>query len=175
MTARCRVLEAAISSPDPELEATVVVQAAVIVELRAANSVLRAVVSEVEAANAGLQARVTELERRLGRDSSNSSKPPSSDGLGKPVRAQRGDAGQTQGRRPGKQPGAPAPTWPRSPSPTRSAGTPPAGAAGAARTLPTRRWSGSRPARSSTCHRCACWRPSIGPSAAAAPAARPPP
>src|SRR5215207_1461811 len=107
MTARCRVLEAAISSPDPELEATVVVQAAVIVELRAANSVLRAVVSEVEAANAGLQARVTELERRLGRDSSNSSKPPSSDGLGKPVRAQRGDAGQTQGRRPGKQPGAP--------------------------------------------------------------------
>src|SRR5829696_8745706 len=92
MTARCRVLEAAISSPDPDLEVTVV---------------LRAVVSELEAANAGLQARVTELERRLGRDSSNSSKPPSSDGLGKPVRAQRGDAGQTQGRRPGKQPGAP--------------------------------------------------------------------
>ena len=83
------------------------VQAAVIVELRAANSVLRAAVSELEVANAGLQARVTELERRLGRDSSNSSKPPSSDGLGKPVRAQRRDAGQTQGRRPGKQSGAP--------------------------------------------------------------------
>jgi transposase len=107
VTARCRVLEAVISSPDPDLEATVVVQAAVIVELRAANSGLRAAVSELEAANAGLQARVTELERRLGRDSSNSSKPPSSDGLGKPVRAQRRDAGQTQGRRPGKQPGAP--------------------------------------------------------------------
>jgi transposase len=106
VTARCRVLEAAISSPNPDLEATVVVQAAVIVELRVANSVLRAAVSELEAANAGLQARVTELERRLGRDSSNSSKPPSSDGLGKPARAQRRDAGQAQGRRPGKQPGA---------------------------------------------------------------------
>src|SRR5215207_3278482 len=107
MTARCRVLEAAISSPDPDLEVTVVVQAAVIVELRAANSVLRAAVSELEAANAGLQARVTELERRLGKDSSNSSKPPSSDGLGKPARAERRNAEQTQGRRPGKQPGAP--------------------------------------------------------------------
>jgi hypothetical protein len=106
VTARCRVLEAAISSPDLDLEATVVVQAAVIVELRAANSVLRAAVSELEAVNAGLQARVTELERRLGRDSSNSSKPPSSDGLGKPARAERRDAEQTEGRRPGKQPGA---------------------------------------------------------------------
>jgi transposase len=107
VTAGCGVLEAAISSPDPELEATVVVQAAVIIEVRAANRLLRAAVSELEAANAGLQARVTELERRLGRDSSNSSKPPSSDGLGKPARAERRDAEQTQGRRPGKQPGAP--------------------------------------------------------------------
>jgi transposase len=32
---------------------------------------------------ATLQAQVAELERRLGKDSSNSSKPPSSDGLGK--------------------------------------------------------------------------------------------
>jgi len=77
-----------------------VVQAAVIVELRAANA-------EQARLIATLQARVAELERRLGRDSSNSSKPPSSDGLGKPARAERRDAGQTQGRRPGKQPGAP--------------------------------------------------------------------
>jgi len=34
----------------------------------------------------GLQARIGELERRLGLDSSNSSKPPSSDGLKKPAR-----------------------------------------------------------------------------------------
>jgi hypothetical protein len=64
------------------------------------------VIAELRAANAEqarlivtLQARLAELERRLGKDSSNSSKPPSSDGLGKPARAKR--------RRPGKQPGAP--------------------------------------------------------------------
>ena len=51
-----------------------------------------------------LQARVAELERRLGLDSRNSSKPPSSDGLAKPPpRSQR----RVEGRRPGKQPGAP--------------------------------------------------------------------
>jgi transposase len=100
VTARCCVLEAAISSPGPDLEATVTVQAAVIAELRAANA-------EQVRLIATLQARVTELERRLSRDSSNSSKPPSSDGLGKPARAERRDAEQTQGRRPGKQPGAP--------------------------------------------------------------------
>jgi len=76
------------------------VQAAVIAELRAANA-------EQVRLIATLQARVTELERRLSRDSSNSSKPPSSDGLGKPARAERRDAEQTKGRRPGKQPGAP--------------------------------------------------------------------
>jgi transposase len=56
---------------------------------------------------ATLQARVAELERRLGRDSSNSSMPPSSDGLRKPVRVERRAAGRAEGRRPGKQPGAP--------------------------------------------------------------------
>jgi transposase len=50
---------------------------------------------------------VAELERRLGKDSSNSSKPPSSDGLGKPARAGRRAAERVEGRRPGKQPGAP--------------------------------------------------------------------
>jgi transposase len=51
-----------------------------------------------------LQARVAELERRLGLNSRNSSKPPASDGLGKPPpRSLRGRSG----RRPGKQPGAP--------------------------------------------------------------------
>jgi transposase len=50
---------------------------------------------------------VAELGRRLGKDSSNSSKPPSSDGLGKPTRAERRVAERAEGRRPGKQPGAP--------------------------------------------------------------------
>jgi transposase len=78
----------------------VAVQAAIIAELRAANASL-------VAANAALQARVAELEHRLGQDSSNSSKPPSSDGLRKPARAKRRAAERVEGRRPGKQPGAP--------------------------------------------------------------------
>jgi len=94
------VLEAAIPSPRSDLEATVAVQAAAIAELRAVNA-------EQVRLIAALQTRVVELERRLGKDSSNSSKPPSSDGLRKPARAQRRTAEQTEGRRPGKQPGAP--------------------------------------------------------------------
>ena len=94
------VLEAAIPSPRSDLEATVAVQAAAIAELRAVNA-------EQVCLIAALQTRVVELERRLGKDSSNSSKPPSSDGLRKPARAQRCTAEQTEGRRPGKQPGAP--------------------------------------------------------------------
>jgi transposase len=94
------VLEAAIPSPHPDPEATVAVQAAVIAELRSANA-------EQARLIATLQARVAELERRLGRDSSNSSKPPSSDGLGKPARADRRADEQAGRRRPGKQPGAP--------------------------------------------------------------------
>jgi transposase/uncharacterized coiled-coil protein SlyX len=92
-------VEAAISSPDPDLEATVAVQAAVIVELRAANA-------EQARLIATLQARVAELERRLGKDSSNSSKPPSSDGLRKPSRAEQRTDERAERRRPGKQPGA---------------------------------------------------------------------
>jgi transposase len=73
---------------------------------------LRARVADLEQANARLvqanqvlAARVEELERRLGRDSSNSSRPPSSDGLGKS--ATPGRERRAGGRKPGKQPGAP--------------------------------------------------------------------
>jgi transposase len=94
--------EAAIASPDVagiDPAATIVVQAAVIAELRAANAEqARLIVT--------LQARVAELERRFGKDSSNSSKPPSSDGLRKPSRVER-RAAERATRRPGKQPGAP--------------------------------------------------------------------
>jgi uncharacterized coiled-coil protein SlyX len=122
------VLEVVITSPG--LEATVAVQSAVIAELRAANAEQARLINR-------LQARVAELERRLGKDSSNSSKPPSSDGLRKPVRVGRRADGQTARRRPGKQPGAPGATWPRSPPPTRWSGMCPSGAAAAARTWPT--------------------------------------
>jgi transposase len=70
----------------------------VIEQLRVANA-------KLTAANAALQARVAELERRLGKDSSNSSRPPSSDGLGKPPAPRRQRRGG--GRAAGKQPGAP--------------------------------------------------------------------
>ena len=54
-----------------------------------------------------LTARVAELERRLGLNSRNSSKPPSSDGLAKPVvKPPPRSLRQRMGRRPGKQPGS---------------------------------------------------------------------
>ena len=90
------VQEAAIASSDADLAATVAMQAAVIAELRVANARLLA-------ANAALHARVAERERRLGKNSSNSSKPPSSDGLRRPARVER----RAAGGRPGTQPGAP--------------------------------------------------------------------
>jgi transposase len=80
-------------SPRPSVEELL----SVIAELRAVNARLREVV-------ASQAVRIEELERRLGRDSSNSGKPPSSDpifGKGRDRSLRR--AGM---RRPGKQPGS---------------------------------------------------------------------
>src|SRR4051812_15557231 len=65
---------------------------AVIAALRAENTLLRA-------ENAALSARLVDLERRLGLNSSNSGKPPSSDGLKKPPRVSslREPSGKTTG------------------------------------------------------------------------------
>jgi transposase/uncharacterized coiled-coil protein SlyX len=61
------------------------------------------VIEELTARVAAQDARIAELERRLGRNSRNSSQPPSSDGLAvSPSRAER----RRSVRRPGKQPGA---------------------------------------------------------------------
>ena len=49
-------------------------------------SALQAIIAELRAQNAALVARVAELERQIGLNSSNSGKPPSSDGLKKPPR-----------------------------------------------------------------------------------------
>ena len=65
---------------------------------------LLALVAALEAENAALKARLAELERRLGLNSSNSGKPPSSDGLTKPARARSlGLVQQETGRGEGPQ------------------------------------------------------------------------
>ena len=58
----------------------------------------------LEEQNARLSARVQELEARLSKDSHNSSKPPSSDGLNKPT-PKPCNLRQKTGKRPGGQPG----------------------------------------------------------------------
>ncbi|MBF0160400.1 MAG: hypothetical protein HQL58_12855 [Magnetococcales bacterium] len=63
-------------------------QAEEIKALRAENELLRATDERFEA-------RIGELERRLGLNSSNSSKPPSSDGLGKPAAGKGKNEGQS--------------------------------------------------------------------------------
>src|ERR1700675_374520 len=58
---------------------------------------------ELIALVAALQARIAELERQLGLDSSNSGKPPSSDGLKKPARVT--SLRERSGNKPGGQKG----------------------------------------------------------------------
>jgi transposase len=87
-----------------------------IVELEAENAALREVVAvqaatiaRLEETVARLEARVVELERQLGRNSGNSSLPPSTDNAeARAVRAARRQAKREKGKRsPGKQPGDP--------------------------------------------------------------------
>ena len=75
-------------------------------ELADAHGVIAGQATVIEAlreTNTGLTARVAELEARLGQNSRNSSRPPSSDGYAKPAPKPRP---RCSGRRPGKQPGA---------------------------------------------------------------------
>jgi transposase len=96
----------------------------VVARLRKANAALREVINtqavqietltgQVTALSAQLAAqvaRIEELERRLGSDSSTSSKPPSSD---PPYRKpERGSSRTASGRKPGKQPGSGGTTMP---------------------------------------------------------------
>jgi transposase len=64
---------------------------------------------------AAMQARIAELERRLGLNSSNSGKPPSSDGLQKPVRVS--SLRERSGKKPGGQKGHPGETLCRTETP----------------------------------------------------------
>lgn len=79
-----------------------------IADLRSENAVLRP-------ENTALQARIAELERRLGLNSGNSGKPPSSDGLKKPVRVS--SLRDRSGRKPGGQKGHPGETLRRTATP----------------------------------------------------------
>jgi transposase len=71
--------------------------------------------AEQQAVIAALKTRIAELERRLGLNSSNSGKPPSSDGLKKPVRV--GSLREPSGKKTGGQKGHPGETLRRSETP----------------------------------------------------------
>lgn len=74
--------------------------------LRAENAELRARHDELKGMVAALRERVAELERRLAADSSNSSRPPSSDAPWAKKPAKKRSLRTRSGRKPGKQPGA---------------------------------------------------------------------
>jgi len=76
---------------------------AVLLELSAQNALLRREVAELSAANRRLEIRVADLEERLGRNSRNSSLPPSQDPPSAPPRPRPA----ASGRRAGAQPGHP--------------------------------------------------------------------
>jgi transposase len=67
---------------------------------------LEAALAERDRVIAEQGARISELERRLGQDSSNSSRPPSSDAAWVKQPAKKRSSRVRSGRKPGKQPGA---------------------------------------------------------------------
>ena len=76
---------------------------------------LLSIIENLRQENALLKARLAELERRLGLDSSNSSKPPSSDGLKRPPRT--GSLREKSGKNSGGQRGHKGETLRQTPTP----------------------------------------------------------
>ena len=96
-----------------------------IARLQADNAPLRDALPPLQAALAGaqetiaqLRARIDELERRLGLNSANSGKPPSSDGLKRPTRKRTMSLRESSNRKPGGQPGHPGERLRQVPDPT---------------------------------------------------------
>jgi transposase len=75
-------------------------------QLAEENAALRAENGELKCLVAALTERIAELERQAGADSSNSSRPPSSDAPWAKKPAKKRSSRTRSGRRPGKQPGA---------------------------------------------------------------------
>lgn len=89
-------------------------------ELEAENAALRARVAELTELVVTLQGKIADLEKLLGRNSSNSGKPPSTDtGTEKSKRPENANRAQRRamGRRQGKQPGTPGATLCQVPDP----------------------------------------------------------
>jgi len=82
-----------------------------------------------------LTARVAELERRLGADSSNSSRPPSSDAPWSKQPAKPRSSRERSGRKPGKQPGDPGVSRSLSDTPDRVVPIEPGHCTGCTRSL----------------------------------------
>ena len=93
-------------APDGQLAAENAVLRAENVELRTDNAALRAGHEELAHVVAALTERVAELERQLASDSSNSSRPPSSDAPWSKKPARKRSSRSGSGRKPGKQPGS---------------------------------------------------------------------
>lgn len=105
---------------------------------------LLAVIAAQQAQIIALLARIAELERRLGLNSSNSGKPPSSDGLKKPNRTR--SLRERLGNKPGGQKGHPGETLRQSATPDQIVGHYPASCSGCGAAL-TRAMSCSQAAR----------------------------
>ena len=116
-------------------------------EVVAENVLLRARVVELMESVALLEARVGGFERERGQDSSNSSKPPSSDGVApRKKRAVKRAEQRAAGRSPGKQPGTPGKNHAKR-VPDAIVTSSPVCCRVAVATWPTHQWSGPRSAR----------------------------